>query len=260
MAQQVNNPNFYVNSRNLTMENLVYVTGSNGRNMIAATTELGVDEKSSDVFVSTSDGETGIYHPNLVKEFASQYTPRPRSGDDVIDEARADIDYNSFLTKKFSQKSDEVFSSIRSQNPEMQEQIRGIMRDVDVRARSEAEKMKLSPEREKEYVNLQTFKALGDSQKGTELGIHAREAYALGSYSRDSFDHTVAKYGLPHPGDQQVYNAADRKTDEKAVQTEDPRMKQYIEQRQAFQFLSMMSMFGSGGMSFFPFMMMPFFF
>ncbi len=199
-------PQTFINSRNLRENNLVYVAGE-GRNLVAADTEVGVNRNSTDVFVQTPQGETGIYHPRMMQQFRAQHHQQ-HSGNRVVDQAREDIDFERY-----------------------------------------------AGEEARDYVQLQTFKALGNKFKGTELGNSSREAYALGNYSKDAFNANCAKYGDPRPGKANPYNAAGRQNYEYSQSVQDPQMQQQMQLQRMMQMLVLMSLFRGSSMGFMPMMM-----
>jgi hypothetical protein len=248
-------PQTYINQRNLNANNLVYVAGE-GRNVVAADSEVGVDGHPTGPFVQTSSGELGIYHRAMMDQFMAQYNPQ-RTGDTARDQGKQDFAFCNYLTSRYEQSSDEVFRELKNQPPEQKEQTRAFMQQVDEQARAEAQRLGLSTEDTKEYVNQQSFKALGDKFKGTELGDRARETYALGNYSLDALKFTSRKYGMPIPGEQNPYNAQGQQQNDYNSSVQDPAIQQQIQRMQILQFLTLMSMFNASRMSFCPAMMHP---
>jgi hypothetical protein len=248
-------PQTYVNQKGLTENNLVYVAGD-GRNIVAADTQVGVDQHSSSPFVQTSSGELGIYHATMQKQFKSQYTPRD-TGNAEADKAKQDFDFCNYVTDKYTEKSDEVLSMLKSMPKEKQEENRAFLKDIEERARAEAQRLGLSESDTKEYVNQQTFKALGEKFKGTDLGDRSREAYALGNYSLDALKFTSAKYGMPLPGQENPYNTKGQQNRDYSSSIQDPVIQEQIQRMQIIQFMTLLSLFSNCGMGFSPMMMGP---
>jgi hypothetical protein len=245
----------YVNQKGLTENNLVYVAGE-GRNLVAADTQVGVDQHSSSPFVQTSSGELGIYHATMLQQFKSQYKPRD-TGNAQTDKARQEFDFCNYVTDRYLDKSDQVLTMLKSQPKDQQDGIRAFLNDIEERAKAEAERLGLSAEDTKDYVNQQTFKALGEKYKGTELGDRSREAYALNNYSKDALKFTSAKYGLPEPGQQNPYNTQGQQNRDYGSSIQDQAILQQIQRMQVLQFLTLMSLFNNCGMGFNPMMMAP---
>jgi hypothetical protein len=246
-------PQTYVNQRGLTADNLVYVAGE-GRNVVAADREVGVDGAHTGPFVETSTGELGIYHRSMMNQFKSQYTPA-NTGDARTDQGKEDFAFCGYATKKYEETSDEVFKLLKSEPKEQQEGTRAFLKEIDEKASAEAQRLGLSAGDTKEYKNQQMFKALGERCKGTELGDRSREAYALGNYSLDALKFTSAKYGMPLPGEQNPYNAQGQQYNDYSNSVQDPAIQQQIQRLQILQFLTLMSLFNNCGMGMYPAMM-----
>jgi len=246
-------PQTYVNQRGLTADNLVYVAGE-GRNVVAADREVGVDGAHTGPFVETSTGELGIYHRAMMNQFRSRHTPS-NTGNAQADQSKDDFAFCNFATKKYEEATDEVFRLLKSQPPEQQEQTRAFLKEVDEKATAEAQRLGLSPGDTKEYKNQQMFKAVGDRFKGTALGDRSREAYALGNYSLDALKFTSAKYGMPLPGEQNPYNAQGQQYNDYSNSIQDPAILEQIQRLQILQFLTMISLFNNCGMGMYPAMM-----
>lgn len=249
----------FVNAQRLDERNMVYVAKSCGQNLVASNRNLGIGENSSDVFVQTPDGELGIYHANLMRQFREQYVPN-YTGNPLADQARQDFAYSSYLTEVYSQKAQDVFSLLRSLPAGKQVKTRSFVQAIEAGARAHAGMLQLSPEATQEYVQSMMFKALGEKFRGNELGERSREAYALSCYGRDTFNFTVAKYGLEEQKGRNPYDRQDPPGSGYRGSSESPQMMlQFGEQveeqhhlEKALQFMTLFSLFSSAG--FFPLM------
>lgn len=259
----------YVNQQGLKLDNLVYVAGDNGKNTVASDTTLGVQHNDADVFVKTPDNQTGIYHPNMMKQFKAQYQPtqtgivKDESGkvlgyvdsttgkfsttqpeaNKYIDSAKQDYAFCDYVNKQFEQKSDEVFGLLKNQTPEQRAEFSRVYDQIS----ADLDKKGLTPEQKKEELNLLSFKAIADLNKGTELGNKAMETYALGEYSKDTFSATNKAYAMPAPGEKNPYNQQGQDFYNAAGQVTDPAIKKKIEEQQMLQFFTLMSLLCGGG-------------
>ena len=221
---------------------------------ISAKEESGA--KQADGFVYSPEGYLGIDQQALRQKFLSQYQPQ-QTGNEVSDQAKQDLDFCTYVNKAYGDKADEVFALLKSLPPEEQEKSRAFLAEVDEKATAEAKKMGMSADQAKEYKNLMMFKAISEKYNGSALGDRSREAYVLGSYDRDLYNMTTAKYGLPNPGEKNPYNEQGQSYYNSAGSVDDPRIQEAIQRQQIMQFLTLMCLFNSCGMGCAPFMLSP---
>lgn len=234
----------YVNGQGLKLENLVYVAGSDGKNTVASDEALGVKPNDNDVFVKTQDAQTGIYHPNMLKQWKAQYSPQESTSNSAVDEARQNLDFSKYVTNQFESKADEVFGLLKNQTPEQRAEFKKVHDQIS----ADLDKKGLTPEEKKEQLNLLSFKALADLNKGTDIGNKSMEAYALGNYSKGVFDATRSMYGMPLPGENNPYNQNGQTYYDYANQVQDPAIQEKIKQQQTLQFLNLVTLLMGGGM------------
>ena len=241
----------YINSRGLSLDNMVYVAGMDGRNLVAAKGELGVKPGDNEVFVQTQGGDKGIYHPNMVKEFQQQYDGR-ETGDEYYDGAMQNLAFCRYVNKKFVTASDELNGMLKNATPEQKTKLQ----ESDRKIRADVAAMDIPEADKKSEICLRQQLATAEMFKGTDIGNKAQEAYALGSYDRDMFSYVSSQYGMPLPGQKNPCNQEGQTQYDCSHQIQDTQIKKQMENQRTMQLLSMMSMFGMCGMGFFPFMMM----
>jgi hypothetical protein len=215
--------------------------------------ERGTRGTASDIYVRTSLGEVGIYHPAMLRQFNSQRAQRP-VGSRINNDMRDDLDFCAFVDQRLAQASEEVFRLLGKVPPEHKQESEALLRDISQRARHDARSSDLSAEATTDYVNQQIFRAMSDKYQGTALGNRAAEACTLGSYSRDALNHSAAKCGLPLPGQSNPCNDSGREYYHHTPQIMESYIRAQFQRQQIVQFLNMMSLFSNCGMGMFPFM------
>jgi hypothetical protein len=237
----------YVNQRNLTAENLVYVAGTDGNVSIGADREMGVQGQKGPL-VQTEAGDVGVQQGVMQQQFADQYKPQASTGNQVADAAKKEFDYCNYAQGLYESKSDETFGLLGTLTPEQ----RARLKPMDEEIKKEVGKLNLPEAQAKEQIQLLRFRKMADEFKGTEVGQKSKEAYALGSYSRDTFNLTSARYGMPIPGQSNPYNPTGQVLNNYSQAVENPQMKKEMDRKKLLQTLCMIGMFSHMSMGFMP--------
>lgn len=248
----------YVNSKGLKLDNLVYMAGNDGKNIVGSEDSFGVQHNDKDVFVKSPNDQLGIYHPNMMKQWQAQYK-KESTGNAVVDQANKDINFACYVTDQYAKKADEVFNllgNMKNTDPEKDKQIKTKLAQIEDEINNNKN---LSEQEKKEQKSILSFKAVADMTKGTELGNKASEAYALSNYNRDIGNYVGAQYGLSTPGQKNPYNQQGQTYYNSANQVQDPAIQKQIQQQQIMQFLTLLSLMsacrmGNFGMMFAPWM------
>jgi len=237
----------HVNQRNLTAQNLVYVPGMDGSVNIGADEEMGVKSQKGPL-VQTESGDVGVQHGVMQQQFVDQYKPRQGTGNALVDGAGKDFDFCKYATNLYEQKADETFGMLETLTPEQKAKLK----PMDDEIKKEVGKLNLPPDQAKEQIQLLRFKRMAEEFKGTEFGQKSKEAYALGSYSRDTFNLTSARYGMPVPGQSNPYNPTGQVLNNYSNAVEDPQMKKEMDKKKLLQTLCMIGMFSNMSMGMLP--------
>jgi len=237
----------HINQRNLTAQNLVYVAGMDGSVTLGADRELGVAGQKGPL-VQTESGDVGVQHGAVVQQFADQYKPSAGTGNEVADAAKKDFDFCNYANSLYEQKSEEAFGMLGSLTPEQ----RAKLKPMDDEIKAEVAKLKLPEAQAKEQIQLLRFKRMAEEFKGTDMGQKSREAYALGSYSRDTLNLTAARYGMPVPGQSNPYNPTGQVLNNYARAVENPEMGKEMDKQKLLQTLCVIGMFSNVAMGFAP--------
>ncbi len=116
---------------------------------------------------------------------------------------------------------------------------------MDDEIKSEVAKLKLPEGQAKEQIQLLRFKRMAEEFKGTDMGQKSQEAYALGSYSRDTLNLTSARYGMPLPGQSNPYNPTGQVLNGYTNAVENPEMGNEMDKQKLMKTLCMIGMFSN---------------
>jgi hypothetical protein len=239
------------NGKNIAEEDLALGAVTVGTS-IAADCQPILRGSTSDIYVRTSLGEVGIYHPEMLRKFSSGQTPR-RSNLSIVDHMRKEIDFCSHAQERYAQSCDEVFRLLGKFPAPEQQESKTFIQAIDEISRREAQRLGLSPEATEDYVNQETFRALEEKYQGSPLGSRAGEAYALGNYTSDAMNRTAARKAVPLPGQGNPYNTSGRSYYDHREKIHDSAIRIGLQRQEVLQLLNMVSLFNNCSMGLVPF-------